>query len=697
MASQNGMRLTLSKKILLMIIIIFLASTLTIGLITNAKSAKTVGENVNRNFASITNDLANQISGINEKQLNTLHLLANMNIFKDENISLERKQSYLLDVAQRMNSNYENLAFYDSEGNAITADGRTINFGNRPYFTEAFAGKDFISDPTFSTVTNSVLQHYSVPVYNDSNSPIGAIVLVVNGNALEETIKNTDLGEGMKPVVINVQSKKVIASGNPADEAEEIEYDQNTEHGKIVNQLLMGGTDQKNYTDPKTGKHLIAAYQPVPNTSWSILAEAPYNLYFASVKSLRILLIIVMISSIIVSIIISGVIINHLVKPLVTVKNSITSIAKGNADLTQRIPAASNDEVGDVVKGFNKFIEKLQSIVKNLLESQKILSNSDSQLQSSTFDTSASITEIISNIESMNHQITNQAGSVRQTVDAITKVSSTISELENMIDTQSDCVSQASSAVEEMIGNINSVNSAVVKMVNSFNHLEDNSKTGIARQEEVGRMINDIERQSKMLEDANTAIAAIAAQTNLLAMNAAIEAAHAGDAGRGFSVVADEIRKLSETSTEQSKSIGAELDNIRDTINKVVVVSSETSGAFSSVTESISETSMIISQIKAAMEEQHIGSKVIIDTLQQMNNSTSEVKAVSLDMAEGNSLILSEVNKLQEATDIIKGSVYEMQAGASKINETGATLSDISRQVTDGIKQISDEIGLFKV
>ncbi len=491
-------------------------------------------DSVHNYFASMTNDLANRIASTNEKELNTLHILANMNAFRDETISLADKQKLLLDVAPRMKNNYENIAFYNKDGDAITADGRTINFAARPYFSEAIAGKDYISDPTFSTVTNSVLQHYSVPVYNDNGTPIGAIVLVVNGNALYNTIKDIDLGDGMKPVIFNIKTRATISSG-------------------------------------------------------------------------------------------------------------------------------------------------------------------DDDLQLSTIDTSASITQIIANIESVNKQIVNQANSVHETVDAVNKVSHTISTLEKMIDGQSDCVSEASSAVEEMIGNINSVNNAVEKMVNSFNNLEKNSSTGIARHEEVSMMIKEIEGQSKMLEDANTAIAEIAAQTNLLAMNAAIEAAHAGESGKGFSVVADEIRKLSETSTNQSKSIGAELHKIKDTINKVVVSSTETNSAFNAVTGSISETSMIISQIKAAMEEQHIGSKQIIDSLQHMNNSTSDVKSVSSAMSEDNSMILAEVNKLEEATEMIKGSVFEMQQGAAKINETGAALSDISKQVTESIKQISDEIGLFKV
>ena len=152
-----------------------------------------------------------------------------------------------------------------------------------------------------------------------------------------------------------------------------------------------------------------------------------------------------------------------------------------------------------------------------------------------------------------------------------------------MIRQQADGVTQASSAVEEMIGNIQSVNASVDKMASSFAQLEQQSREGQQKQAAVNEKILQIEEKSKTLQEANQAIASIASQTNLLAMNAAIEAAHAGEAGKGFAVVADEIRKLSETSTAQSKTIGEQLKSIQTSIIEVVTGSQESSKAFTSV------------------------------------------------------------------------------------------------------------------
>ena len=210
-------------------------------------------------------------------------------------------------------------------------------------------------------------------------------------------------------------------------------------------------------------------------------------------------------------------------------------------------------------------------------------------------------------------------------------------------------------------------------------------------------MILDIEQQSKILQDANLAIAGIASQTNLLAMNAAIEAAHAGEAGRGFSVVADEIRKLSATSSERSHSIGVRLAKIQETIKGVVSLSNETLSEFSLVSDNIAETGQIVAQIKNAMEEHQIGSKQIIDALQSMNDSTAEVKSSSAKMSEDNRHILAKVKKLQSTALTIKDSIDRMQENSTAADESRKMFSAISGDITDSVKEIGGKIGLFKV
>ena len=699
MASGKSLRVSLSVKILIMFLAIILITNFTIGIVSYKQASQGMTNSVYDNINSVVQDIANQIAAVNERHFQTLRAVAALDFLRDESIPLEEKLSHLKGLPDVVG--VANIAFYDSEGNSVTSDGRVVNLASRIYFTEAMAGREYVSDPTYSAVTDSTLQNYGVPVYNEAGRPIGAVVMVIKGNSILTTVENIDMGGGFHPTVINYETGITIANANEntseGEDGSEAKMDMTQGLGKVMAAVLKGKEGIEEFVDPNFDSKLIAAYKKIPETKWTVFAVAPYDLYFNTLTTMQTLLSFIVIATTILSIVTSFILVRLLIKPLKTVKDSISTIASGNADLTQRIPHATNDEIGDVVNGFNDFIEKLHGIVSSLQDSKTNLITVDDNLQASTQETSSSITQIISNIESVNKQILNQANSVDETAGAVNQISANIESLERMITSQASSVAQASSAVEEMIGNIGSVNNSVGKMIASFNLLQQHSNNGSTTQSNANEKIVRIEEQSAMLQDANTAIANIAEQTNLLAMNAAIEAAHAGEAGKGFSVVADEIRKLSETSTAQSKTIGSELKKIQETIKDVVTVSNETNTAFASISQSVAETSQIIEQIRRAMEEQQTGSKQITEALQSMNDSTSEVRAASEEMTAGNKHILAEIQKLQIATETMKDSIQEMHTGANRINETGAELSNISGKMTDNIKKIGEEIDLFKV
>ena len=294
-------------------------------------------------------------------------------------------------------------------------------------------------------------------------------------------------------------------------------------------------------------------------------------------------------------------------------------------------------------------------------DSEKELQDANLMLSSEIENTTSTVSTMTNNLGIVNDKVLNQSNEMDKSVNSINNISNSITTLDNMIENQASSVVEASSAVEEMIGNISSVDKSVVHMSNEFNELETKTKKGIEKSSIISVLINSISEQSSTLVEANTTIQQIAEQTNMLAMNAAIEAAHAGDAGKGFSVVADEIRKLSETSEDQSERISQEIINIQNGIVQVSAESVEADEIFQDVGNNIESTKTIMIQIKNAMEEQQIGSNQILQALSLMNESTTEVKDTAQSMTEEGNLIKEDFKKLKSLMEDIDETVVGIQ------------------------------------
>lgn len=586
------------------------------------------------------------------------------------------------------------------EGLSYNDNATRTNISSRDYFQAVmFQGKtQYVDNPVTSRTTGKKVIHVTRPVYDENGKVFAMLAGVINVDVLVKPIKEIEVPEGIWLFVID-HTGGVIYHPIATDDGNFI-TNPGPGHEDLseLSRRMVDGEKGHAWIVSYTGsKQDLLVYSGINGTPWGLGFCVPGRLVDqlgSKIGRAAITFGIIMLLTII---ILSGLSLLLVLKPLRTVRNTINTIATGNADLTQRIEIKSNNEIGQVVNGFNKFTAKLQDIITDVKASKNELGVAGDDMSTTAGETASAITQIIVNIDSFGQQIDNQKKSVDQTAGAVDEISANIDSLNQMIEKQSSGVARASAAVEEMIGNITSVNNSMEKMNRSFSGLQEHSQEGFSKLETVSSKVEAIESQSEMLKDANVAIANIAEQTNLLAMNAAIEAAHAGEAGKGFAVVADEIRKLSETSSQQSTQIANQLNQIMESIKAVVSASGDASKTFSQVSQELSDTDQLVMQIKTAMEEQNEGSKQIIEALKMMNDSTEEVRCASGEMQEGNKLILSEVQHLQNVTISMKESMDEISAGAQRINQTGSILTEVSERMKDSIVKIGKQIDEFKV
>lgn len=396
--------------------------------------------------------------------------------------------------------------------------------------------------------------------------------------------------------------------------------------------------------------------------------------------------------SIIVFILISSIVIT----PITILGTNMHEIAQGEGDLTKDLPIKGNNEISDLSSSFNIFQSKLSIIINKTRSSFMELQEVGQDLNANAVQTAASIHEITSNIASIKKEITRQTDASETTSNTIKAVNDTVLTLCDRIEAQFRNIQVSSSAIEQMVANIKSVSNIVESLDAEHQDLVLAAETGRQRIDQVNERVTKIMANSENLEEANVLIANIASQTNLLAMNAAIEAAHAGEYGKGFSVVADEIRKLAEHSSEQSKTTSAMLKEISDSIKTADVASKEAEKSFQSIMDHLHKTTDLEQQIDLAMREQTTGSTQILENLQAINESSVTVRESANDITGLNQRITTEIETLNQIAYQVLGSIDEINIGTEEVNLAVTGISDMSTKNRDISEQANKNLSVFK-
>jgi methyl-accepting chemotaxis protein len=442
------------------------------------------------------------------------------------------------------------------------------------------------------------------------------------------------------------------------------------------------------------GNHEIIVGK-IPSLNWYITAFMPITQATYPQSSMT-LVFFVMMLIILLIFITSNLFIQRAFKPLGSMMDTLQEIAE-TWDLTKRITITGHDEISQLAAFFNMTFDKMKDLIRVIQGQAVLLSNTGATLSTRMTETAGELKEITANMHSIKEQVQCQSQGVRESRGALELIMTQVESLNEHITVQAKTVEASSTAVEQMLVNIHAVTETLVKNAGNVTSLAESSKVGRTDLHAVSEAIQEIERESAGLMEINGVMEMIASQTNLLSMNAAIEAAHAGEAGKGFAVVAEEIRKLADSAAEQSKTTSRVLKKIKGSIDSSTLLIEVVLKRFNGIEAEVRIVSNKEAEIRGAMEEQETGSRRILEAISRLQKVSEAVRQASQDMEGACKVVVGQGSILEGISGEIDVGMKEMATGVDQINDTVNLVSEISGENKSNITTLSREIAQFRV
>jgi len=570
------------------------------------------------------------------------------------------------------------------------------------YFTSFRSGKEAIVEPYVYPIDGVpyLLTSVTVPIFRN-NRVIGVVGVDIELSEIQDMmVENKPFGDGASGIFSN--QGFILAHPDTSRLGKNVADTEAAMVGKHLGSLMSAIKNGHNFSanvfssDHNANMILVTRPFTVGNsvTPWTAASIIPESTVMASVHRMAVVSIVLGLVILGVITIIILVVARSITAPLKSMEKVFMKI--GDGDFTPTLEVRSKDEIGNISISLNATLEKIRRLIKIIKSEASELDGIGTELATNMRRTASAITEITSNVQNVKGRAINQSASVTQTNAAMEQITANITKLNNQVEKQTDSVSQSSSAVEEMIANVQSVTQTLGRNMENVNTLTSASEVGRTGLQEVATDIQEIARESEGLMEINAVMENIAGQTNLLSMNAAIEAAHAGEAGKGFAVVADEIRKLAENSSEQSKTISAVLKKIKGSIDKITRSTGNVLEKFEAIDKSIKTVADQEENIRNAMEEQGHGSKQILEAIGNLNEITRHVKVESEEMRAGSSEVIQEGKNLETMTQAITVGMNEMSGEADQINTAVSRVNDLSETNHRKIGILLGEVSKFR-
>ncbi|WP_299686061.1 methyl-accepting chemotaxis protein [uncultured Vibrio sp.] len=573
--------------------------------------------------ASTTHYIADWLSTHSDMMLaNESTISKNQN--SDRELLVTKRAGHFLSVY----AGYSDGVFaYGDKTESVPAD---YDPRTRPWYTDASATSELIITEPYQDIDGSIVISFAKAFYGERQGVLAADLTVTS---IIDTVLNVHLDNDGFAFLVD-GNNNIVAYNDEALSQQPLTSLNPELTANKVSQLLQNQTITT-IAWPGQGDKLVYMAN-VPNTNWSLGITLDKEMAFSAVTdSIQFITLTSLILYIIISVI-STMVINRLLSPLQTLSDSLTQLAQGKGDLTQRIDIARMDEVGKLAERVNQFLNQMQGMFKDVIEHSHELNNHTEKTYQLT--TQSSI------------HIENQQNDINQIATAVHEMSATAAEVASHAELTASASQASSTACHEGQEVIQQNRNAIISLATQV--------------EDAANVIRELENNAQSINQILSTIQGIAAQTNLLALNAAIEAARAGEQGRGFAVVADEVRVLSQRTHGSTEEIRGMIDTLqKNTAHAVESMATSTQlaensvgfaeqadGSLLKITQAITEINDMALQIASAAEEQRAVSEDI-------SRNTQGIKDASDNLAQQAESSRNSYNEMSSAAESMRRDV----------------------------------------
>ncbi len=567
-----------------------------------------------------------------------------------DDIALLRKE--MKAKYRTLGSTYAGIFISDEKGMLFTgeqsdsSDYSGVNISDRSYFQEAKStGKPALSEILRSKTNNELVYVACAPILNASGDFLGICGVTIKGSSLVDMISQTKAGKTGYAFMVD---KNGIINAHPKDEFI-LSLDLKTLNGMeaITKEMLSGKDGVDTYVFKGTAK--VAGFATVPRMNWSIALTQDEDEFLASTRSMRNLMLAVSAAAVLLVSIVVFFAAQGIVRPINNAVAGLKDIAEGEGDLTMRLKVDSKDEVGEMAKWFNTFIEKLQGIIKQVADNAAEVGTSSTQLTqiaqsllTNADDTAQRSTNVAAAAEEMSANLNNVAAAMEQSTTNT-----------NMV----------ASSAEEMTATINEIAENAERARSISSDAVNQAQSASGQMGALGEAANKIGKVTETITE-------ISEQTNLLALNATIEAARAGEAGKGFAVVANEIKELAKQTAAATLDIKALIDDVQRTTKT-------TGDGINEISNVISGVNDIVATIATAVEEQTAATREIADNISQASQGSAEVNENISQSSVAAGEISQNIAEVSVASGKISGSSNEVKVSAQGLLAHATALNKI--------------------